>query len=216
MPEDPRIEPILERWEDLRQQGVEASAEGLCKEHPELLAIVQQRIKALQAMQWLDSPSNDNEEGLPDDLEQVPETLGRYRLDALIGAGGFGQVWKGFDPELQRTVAIKIPRSGRFGSPQQAARFLDEARKIAQLRHPGIVPVHDVGREGDYCYIVSEFIEGGDLAEQTISWRLPWQNAVRLIGEVAGILQHAHAMASCIGTSNQPTSSRREAVSVSR
>ena len=193
MPEDPRIEPILERWEDLRQQGVEASAEELCKEHPDLLAVVQQRIKALQAMQWLDSPSNDNEEELPDDLEQVPTTLGRYRLDALIGAGGFGQVWKGFDPELQRTVAIKIPRSGRFGSPQQAARFLDEARKIAQLRHPGIVPVHDVGRDGDYCYIVSEFIEGGDLAARLTHGKLPWQDAVRLIGEVAGILQHAHA-----------------------
>ena len=90
-------------------------------------------------------------------------------------------------------MAIKIPRSGRFDSPQQAARFLDEARKIAQLRHPGIVPVHDVGRDGDYCYIVSEFIEGGDLAKRLTHGKLPWQDAVRLIEEVAEILQHAHA-----------------------
>ena len=170
------------------------SAEGLCENIPIYSPSSSSESEPFKRWQWLDSSSNrQSEEELPDDLEQVPKTLGRYRLDALIGAGGFGQVWKGFDPELQRTVAIKIPRSGRLGSPQQAARFLDEARKIAQLRHPGIVPVHDVGREGDYCYIVSEFIEGGDLAERLSHGRLPWQNAVRLIGEIAGILQHAHA-----------------------
>jgi len=171
------------------KNGAEVSVEELCQEHPDLLGIVRQRVKALQGMEWLDASGADGDE--EDNLEPVPKTLGRYRLDSLIGAGGFGQVWKGFDPDIQRPVAIKIPRSGRLGSPQQAARFLDEARKVAQLRHPGIVPVHDVGSDGDYCYIVSEFIDGGNLAEHRET--LPWQDAARLIVKIAGILQHAHA-----------------------
>ena len=115
-----------------------------------------------------------------------------------------GRSGKASIPSIQRPVAIKIPRSGRLGSPQQAARFLDEARKVAQLRHPGIVPVHDVGSDGDYCYIVSEFIDGGNLAEHRE--KLPWQDAVRLIVKIADILQHAHANGFVHETSNRPIS----------
>ena len=189
MPDDPRIDAILERWEDLRQSGAEVSVDELCQEHPDLLEIVRQRVKALQGMEWFDASGADGDEA--DNLEPVPKTLGRYRLDTLIGAGGYGQVWKGFDPELQRTVAIKIPRSGRLGSAKRTVKFLDEARKVAQLRHPGIVSVHDVGSDGDYSFIVSEFIDGSNLAE--FREKLPWQDAVRLVAKLADALQHAHA-----------------------
>jgi serine/threonine protein kinase len=189
MPEDPRIDLILERWEDLRQKGAEVSVEELCEEHPDLLDVVRKHIQALREMEWLDASGTNGRE--KDDLEPVPPTLGRYRLDILIGAGGYGQVWKGFDPELQRTVAIKIPRSGHLSSTERTAQFLDEARKVAQLRPPGIVSVHDVGCDGDYCYIVSDFIDGGNLAE--LPERLLWQDAVSLVVKIADALQHAHA-----------------------
>jgi len=122
----------------------------------------------------------------------VPSTLGRYRLNRLIGAGGFGQVWEGYDPELQRVVAIKIPNAQRIGSAAEAAKFLEEARKVAQLKHAGIVPVHDVGREGDYCFIVSDYVDGGNLAARIRQGAMGWQEAVRLVAEIARILHFAH------------------------
>lgn len=122
----------------------------------------------------------------------VPEVLGRYRLLEPIGAGGFGQVWKGFDPELKRRVAIKIPRPDRASSLAAGERFLEEARKVAQLRHPGIVPVHDVGQQDDWCYIVSDLIAGENLAERIKRGTVPWAEAVRIVAAVADLLHFAH------------------------
>ena len=116
-------------------------------------------------------------------------TLGRYRLDELVGTGGFGQVWKAFDPELKRVVAIKVPRPDRLVS---ADRFLEEAQKVAQLRHPGIVPVYDVGRDGDWCFIVSDYIEGGNLRERFKDAGPSWREAVGLVSQIADILDYAH------------------------
>ena len=101
-------------------------------------------------------------------------------------------MWKGFDPELQRVVAIKVPRPDRISSPDQAQKFLEEARKVAQLKHPGIVPVHDVGRDGDWFFIVSDFIDGENLAQRISRDRPGWEESARLVADVAEILQHAH------------------------
>jgi eukaryotic-like serine/threonine-protein kinase len=100
------------------------------------------------------------------DFDTVPHDLrtlaGRYRLDDLIAEGGFAQVWRAYDLELYRDVAIKIPKPSRLDS---ADAFMAEARRVARLKHPGIVPVHDVGRENGICFIVSELIEGGNLGD---------------------------------------------------
>ncbi len=63
-----------------------------------------------------------------------------------VGHGGFGTVYKARDPELDRTVALKVPRAGNVAGPQELDRFLREARSVAQLRHPSIVTVHEVGQ----------------------------------------------------------------------
>ena len=91
-------------------------------------------------------------------------TIGHFELLESIGTGGFGTVFKARDTELDRTVAVKIPRSGQL-SPIEAELFLREARAAAQLKHPNIVAVHEVGREGDTIYIVSDFVEGITLAD---------------------------------------------------
>ena len=145
-------------------------------------------------MDWLsESDSSDSQTDAGNGAwTTLPRSLGRYRLDELVGTGGFGQVWKGFDPELQRTVAVKVPRPDRLGSLDQADKFLAEARKVAQLRHPGIVPVHDVGRDGQWCFIVSDFIECGSLAERIKKQRPDWRESARLIAELAEILHYAH------------------------
>src|SRR5262249_21089464 len=128
-----------------------------------------------------------------DVTENRPAAFGRYHLMAKLGSGTFGVVYRAYDADLQRQVAIKVPHPNRFVSPQQAEDYLAEARALARLDHPGIVPVYDVGRtEEGRCYVVSKFIEGSDLAARLQSGRLSQAESVQLIASVAQALHHAH------------------------
>ena len=94
----------------------------------------------------------------------VPTQLGRYRVLARLGTGGFGIVYKGFDDELRRAVAIKVPHRQRIHTAEDVETYLAEARMLASLDHPGIVPVYDAGRTGDgLCFVVYQYVEGCDL-----------------------------------------------------
>ena len=97
--------------------------------------------------------------------ENFPEKIGRYRVIRLLGQGGFGRVYLAHDDDLDRPVAIKVPNPERISRPEDVETYLNEARILASLDHPHIVPVYDVGRTDDgLCYVVSKFIEGSDLA----------------------------------------------------
>ena len=123
----------------------------------------------------------------------APPELGRYRLDARVGAGGFGEVWRAWDPVLERNVAIKLARSDRCDSTSEAPEmFLAEARKLAALRHPNIVPVHDMGCVDGRPYIVADFIDGETLEERLRGGRLLRDRAVELAAAVAAALHYAH------------------------
>ncbi|MAS34336.1 MAG: hypothetical protein CL610_10035 [Anaerolineaceae bacterium] len=93
------------------------------------------------------------------------ETLlnGRYRLVAQQGSGGMAVIYKSVDQYLGRTVAVKVLRPSLTTDPSFIARFRNEARSVANLSHPNIVTVHDVGSDGQTHYIVMEYIEGQDL-----------------------------------------------------
>lgn len=93
------------------------------------------------------------------------ETLlnGRYRLVSQQGSGGMAVIYKGTDLALGRTVAIKVLRPSLTGDPEFLKRFRQEARNVANLSHPNIVTVHDVGQDNNIHYIVMEYIEGQDL-----------------------------------------------------
>ncbi|NQU23408.1 MAG: protein kinase [Candidatus Nealsonbacteria bacterium] len=121
-----------------------------------------------------------------------PETIGRYRVRRVLGQGAFGIVYLADDPELDRLVAVKVPRPGRFSSEDETEKFLEEARLAARLNHPGIVTVHDVGREGDQCYIVTEYIQGRTLQELADSESLHPAEAAGLVARVADALHYAH------------------------
>src|SRR6516225_8528979 len=96
-----------------------------------------------------------------------PTKIGRYNLLRRLGKGGFGEVFLAFDEELARTVAVKVPRPERVSQPEDVEVFLKEARILASLDHPHIVPVHDVGRTDDgLCFVVSKYIDGRDLADR--------------------------------------------------
>ncbi len=123
-----------------------------------------------------------------------PEWIGRYRVERMIGQGGFGKVLLAWDEELTRRVAIKTPHRRRLSDPESVATYLAEARVLAKLDHPGIVPVYDAGRTPDGgCYVVSKWIQGVDLATRLRQTRLSHEEAVRLAIEIAGALHHAHA-----------------------
>ncbi len=121
------------------------------------------------------------------------QQVGRYRLVRLLGEGSFGRIWLGFDEELRRQVAIKVPTPERFERPEDAESYLAEARMVASLDHPNIVPVYDVGRTADgSIYLVSKFIEGCNLAERIKEDRPTFEAAVALLATVAQALHHAH------------------------
>jgi WD40 repeat protein/tRNA A-37 threonylcarbamoyl transferase component Bud32 len=118
--------------------------------------------------------------------------VGKFDLIETVGEGAFGTVYKARDPELDRVVAIKVPRSGNLAGPQELDRFLREARSVAQLRHPSIVSVHEVGESGGVPYLVSDFVRGVTLADLTSARRLGFREAAELVAAVADALQYAH------------------------
>jgi tetratricopeptide (TPR) repeat protein/tRNA A-37 threonylcarbamoyl transferase component Bud32 len=115
--------------------------------------------------------------------------LGRFDLMEVVGTGAHGTVYRARDRDLDRSVALKVPRAGSLIGLD---RFLREARSVARLRHPGIVPVHEVGEESGTPYLVTDFIEGVSLAEYLSGRRLPHRQAAELIARVAEALQYAH------------------------
>jgi eukaryotic-like serine/threonine-protein kinase len=117
--------------------------------------------------------------------------LGRFELLQEVGAGRFGSVWKALDTQLQRMVAVKIPRQRDLG-PQQTELFLRDARAAAQLRHPRIASVHEVGREDETVFIVSDFIDGANLAEWLSGTRLSFRESAELMVKIADAVHHAH------------------------
>jgi serine/threonine protein kinase len=127
------------------------------------------------------------------DSWQPGDGIGPFRLERLIGQGAVGQVWLAHDPRLGRAVAIKVISSPGAGDAA-AERFGREARVLAQLSHPSIVQVLDVGRERNYRYIVTEFIDGLDLGALISKGavRVGW--AVRIAGQVAEAIKRAHEL----------------------
>lgn len=120
-----------------------------------------------------------------------PATIGRYRICRVLGWGAFGVVYLADDPDLARAVAIKVPRPERFTSEADASRFMEEARSAAGLKHPGIVTVYDVGRDGDRCYIVMEYVRGRTLEELIQTERLSPTAAAGFVARVADALHYA-------------------------
>jgi serine/threonine protein kinase len=118
--------------------------------------------------------------------------LGKFELIDVVGFGAFGTVFKAHDPELDRIVAIKVPRSGNLATGEDLNRFLREARSVAKLRHPSIVPVYEVGQADSMPYLVSEFVQGVTLADLLTARRLTPDTAATLVAEVADALQYAH------------------------
>jgi tRNA A-37 threonylcarbamoyl transferase component Bud32/tetratricopeptide (TPR) repeat protein len=137
----------------------------------------------------------DRDRTQPEPTTDYQKKLGRFVLLEKLGTGAHGTVWKALDSQLDRVVAVKVPRAGDLAESYERDRFLREARSVAQLRHPGIVPVHEVGEADGLPFIVSEYVEGvslADLLTASPSHRPSFPECARLIAAVAEALQYAH------------------------
>lgn len=186
------VAELLLRWDELREQGRDVSSIELCQAHPHLSPEVERRIHALKGLDWLDKQIELNDpQDNPGKVTREPITLGnRYLLKDLIAEGGFAEVWRAYDLELHRNVAIKLPKPSRLDSTDA---FMAEARRVARLKHPSIVPIFDVGREAGKVFIVSEFVEGGNLTEQIKRSKPSEAQAIRWISDIADALHYAHS-----------------------
>jgi serine/threonine protein kinase len=124
----------------------------------------------------------------------VGEIFGHYRLDRLLGRGGFGEVWQAEDTNLDRVVALKRLNPSLQSDSEALARFRREARAAARLRHPHIVRVHNSGVIDGRHFLDTEFVEGVDLDRLLAQGRLPVPRILTIIDQVASALDAAHAL----------------------
>lgn len=119
--------------------------------------------------------------------------LGDYELLAEVARGGMGIVYKARDRRLNRVVALKVTRAGRFESDHEARRLVAEAEAAAKLDHPHIVPIYEVGEAGGQHFFSMAFVEGESLAEATRAGPLPPRRAAGVMKHVADAVAYAHA-----------------------
>jgi formylglycine-generating enzyme required for sulfatase activity len=129
---------------------------------------------------------------LPPPTPGLPPQVGRFQVRARLGEGAFGTVYRAYDPQLDREVALKVPLPGRLDGPQQVERFLREGRAAARLRHPHIVPLFEASGEPPLFYLASAFVHGRTLAAALAEAPLGFHEAARVVGELAEALAYAH------------------------
>src|SRR5262249_3965786 len=150
--------------------------QALLDAHPELAPALERRLALVEVMFLASQPGavppprshptiSDPEGTVTHHPADHPAAVGRFQVRQVLRAGSFGTVYKAYDPELHRTVAVKVLRAGKYAGAEEVERFLREARSAAQLRHPGIVPIHEIAQGDGHPYIVSDYIDGLTLAD---------------------------------------------------
>jgi len=131
----------------------------------------------------------------------VPERIGKYTISEVLGQGAMGVVYKGFDPHIQRLVAIKTIHKSLIGDPETdaaqdsiAARFRNEAQAVGRIAHPGVVAIYEFGEDEKTAYIAMEFVEGRNL-DQVLAGTplLAEAQLLRIMDQLLDALHHAHA-----------------------
>jgi len=163
-----------------------AQSPDLREQRPAEGSETQQQDDATRPLPKVDIKSNQEKSA------SKPNKVGRYPIKKLLGKGSFGEVYLGFDDQLKRDVAIKLTYGSKVG-PEAAKMFMEEARILAELDHPNIVPVFDVGatETGD-VFIVSKFIDGTDLATRIERDRPSRELSFEIIIKIAEALHYAH------------------------
>ncbi len=192
MPDEVLVLSLLEK---VVESG--STPEVVCADHPELLAEVRDRLARLGRVQEeLDAlfpePGPTQAEATlqprPGDLPAVPG----HDVEAILGYGGMGVVYRARHVRLNRPVAVKMMLAGMYAGPQELARFRREAEALAELGHPNIVQVHEAGDLDGLPYFTMELVEGGTLADKLAGAPQAADQAVALVSTLAGAVQAAH------------------------
>jgi len=223
IPRRPRLSDYIDRYPDLgvltelpvdlicheyycrRRWGDEPSHEEylgvFAQYHPDLsdaLARIDAELDAVQGPAQVEPPGagygeeRASSKAQPED-ENLPDSIGKYVVKGLLGKGAFGRVYRAYDPDLDCLVAIKVPQRDRIAEPEDADNYIREARMVATLDHPRIVPVFYAERTDDGLpFVVSKYIEGGDLRQHSRDRRLSHDESARIVALVAEALHHAH------------------------
>ncbi len=125
-------------------------------------------------------------------VDSGPRRVGHFELLERLGTGGFGSVWEARDTELDRLVALKLPRKSQLLA-HEAEQFFREARTAAQLKHPHIVPVHEVGKEDGTIFIVTDLIRGTTMSDWLKQVRPSARETAELCATIAEALAYAHS-----------------------
>jgi len=123
----------------------------------------------------------------------ITSKFGRYEIKNEIAKGGMATVFHAYDPNFERDVALKVLPQAFLHDPQFRVRFEREAKMIARLEHPAIVPVYDFGEEEGQPFIVMRYMSGGDLTERIEQGQLPLTESARIVTRIAQALDAAHS-----------------------
>jgi serine/threonine protein kinase len=159
-PSEPSFEDLLVAWLDAHERGDHDAVAGLQAAHPEHAAALQRAAARLARTGMLDAGST---------ASAYPELLGEFRLLQRLGSGGMGIVFLAEQTSLRRKVAVKLVRPELMLSPIACERFQREVATVAQLQHPGIVPVLAVGQHQGVPYFAMEYVAGCSLDEVLLS-----------------------------------------------
>jgi len=121
----------------------------------------------------------------------IPATIGRFRIERLLGSGGMGEVYKAFDPTLRRTVALKTVKP-ELDHPEMIDRLYREALACAQLQHSNIVTVYDAGESDGGVFIAMEFLKGEDLGAVLGRRTLTTTAKLEVLLQILAVFEYAH------------------------
>lgn len=195
------LDQVVDDYLARRAAGESIAHQDLIDQHPELmpqLAETLRRIDLIDRARRSESTGatkntvvfNKSDSDHSDGVTLSEHLLGRFELHECVGMGGFGAVWRATDRQLERTVAVKVPRQRLAG--RELEDFLHEARITAQLKHPHIVDVYEVGTDDETVYIVSDFIEGEPLDDWMDHMSPSATEAADLVRKLAEAVEAAH------------------------
>ena len=190
-----RLKLLFQEALDLPAAEREAFLEQVAANEPELARDLRELLLAHERPSDLDhlSPATPPMVATPLPAANVEDKqLGKYRILEQIGSGGAGIVYRAHQEDLNRTVALKVLRFGGFASEEEIVRFRAEAEVVAGLDHPGIVPLYEVGQDGDLLFFSMKLIDGSSLAEQIRQERFGPRAAATLARKLADAVHHAH------------------------
>src|SRR5437868_1574204 len=193
MTDNPRLRQLLDELHDSH-----ATPEEVCRSCPELLPEVRARWRAvcrvrdeLDALFPAATVRGVVVPALLPSVASLPEFPG-YTVEAELGHGGMGVVYRAWHLRLHRRVALKMLLAGPHAQPEERERFLREAEVVAGLRHPNIVQVYEAGDVDGRSYFTMELVEGGSLAQQIQGVPQPFRKAAALVATLADAVQVAH------------------------